>query len=422
MSQWEQSISKIGRVDWCPLLVSTGGSITGRAVAAVGGGCRSSMPDLLDEIRSSSTLRPDWQRALEHSGVGLSSFYPGLRLRFWNMSEKVGALWAYLKELRRGTRPVDATRIAEFGLPTGTVLNSVSDEANVAAFLVALTRCLDRLPDSDKIVVRHYLFTKGNANKCAEAALEELAEEGISRSPSYYKNNLRPALERYSTVLSAELAPSQTAEPAIQALPWFEITEISWSLRLDEQDYRRQYWRRKIVIRGLTGDQPILTLAQSWSGSGHKEGDVRLLSGPEADEISHRCLRIRPESDLPNAWQLYIFDLGVPLHPGTPAILEYEETLYDENDRFQPVITQSTARYPTLERLEVHVDIPECFGVDTIDAYREGPVPGSGVGFKAVPPTTKITRDVDGIFHHCVTDIDYKSRYAVRWSAGYQRG
>lgn len=343
------------------------------------------------------------------------------------MNVKTGPLRAYLKELRQGKSPVDANRVQEFGLPTSIILNPASERANAEAFLELLRRGVADLGPADRIIVAHFLFTKGSAKEREKASLKNLEEQDISTSESYYRNGLRSALERYAVRLLTELSPGGGDTggfiPSDRLTPtWFEVIEMDWALRLDESDYRRQYWRRKLLLRSLAAGQPIIMFAQSWSGSGRREGEVAVISGPNAgSKTPHECLRVRPEAAMPDAWDLYIFDLGSPILPGKTETLEYEETLYDEGDRFESFLTQSTARYPTLERIRFTIDIPDCWGISTLEAYREEPLPGSGLGYTPTPPIVSVSREDDGLFHHEVTDIDHEGRYAVRWQPHYAK-
>jgi hypothetical protein len=344
------------------------------------------------------------------------------------MALKTGPLYAYLKELRDGKLPVDITRIEQFGLPTGVSLGSMSEEADAEEFLAILRRCLDKLGVSDKILVECYLFTKGGADDCAKAAHRALDAQDVSNSETYYKNHLRSALERYADVLGAELVTLKSTTGHNRFSPpitpdWFEVLEITWSLRLDEKDYRRQYWRRRLDLRSLTADQPIVMLPNYWSGKGHREGDVVMLSGPEDkdDPHSHQCLRVRPEKAIALTWQLYIFDLGAPLLPGQRTTLEYTETLFDEDDCFCTYMLQYAARHPALEKITFETDIPPSLGISVVEAYREVPTHELAERYAPVKPITSVRRNEDGIFRHEVTDIRYPSRYAFRWKADYRQ-
>ncbi|MGN6373694.1 MAG: hypothetical protein ACTHM1_12045 [Solirubrobacteraceae bacterium] len=351
------------------------------------------------------------------------------------MTIKTGPLHAYLKELRAGKLPVDAKRIEQFGLP-GVVLDETSETANAEMFLALLKECLNRLGVSDKILVQHYLFTKGTATDCARAAHRDLEEHDQFISDNYYKNHLRAALEAYAQVLGAELPTSKPVghhrQPSPSITPdWFEALEIEWLLRLDEKDYRRQYWRRRLLLRCRTGDQPIVALPQHWSGKGKRDnrvnrvGKVEMLSGPrdKKDPWSHQCLRTRPEKHDFWSWELYIFDLGKPMLPGETETLEYAEILMDDKDQFRPQLMQHTARHPALEKLILKVEIPADLGVTSMIAYREIRTPEVGTGYSPVEPILKISPNDDGIFCHEVKgkDIDHLSRHVLSWDAGYRQ-
>jgi len=344
------------------------------------------------------------------------------------MTLKTGPLYAYLKELRDGKLPLDVTRIEQFGLPMGVVLSSMSEAADAEEFVATLRRCLDKLGVSDKILVEHYLFTRGRADACARAARQDLEAQDVSTSENYYKNHLRTALEKYAGVLGAEFAALKSTTPHDQSSApltpdWFELLEITWSLRLDEKDYRRQYWRRRLDLRSRTADQPILMQPQYWSGKGHREGDVVVLSGPQGkeDPRSHQCLRVRPETANFETWQLYIFDLGIPLLPGQRTTLEYAETLFDEEDSFNAQILQHAARHPALEKITFEVEIPPSLDVSSMEAYREVSTPESGARYVPVEPITNVRPNADGIFRHEVTEISNLSRYAIHWETDYRQ-
>jgi hypothetical protein len=343
------------------------------------------------------------------------------------MSSKPGPIRAYLKELRDGRSPVDASRIEAFGMPTDVVLDPVSELGNAEAFLQIMKDCLKKLDLSKQILIQHYLFTKGTSAVRVKAAICDLQKHEISTSDSYYKNNLRMALDSYADVIAQELAErrgnTHNSPPSPPLTPnWFDVIEIEWSLRLDRDNYRRQHWEHGIKILSRTGDQPLITLPQKWSGKGHRDGDVVILSGPpQGDPHSHQCLRIRPEQQETNSWDLYIFDLGKPLLPGKVESLRFAEILVDDEDCFVPYIWQSSARYPMLERILFVVDIPPELGVEELEAYREAPAIGSGIGFAPVSPMTKVCRDSNGLFRHTVTDIDHQSRYRLTWSAQYRK-
>lgn len=334
---------------------------------------------------------------------------------------------AYLKELRDGQSPVDAGRIEAFGMPTDVVLNSLSERGNAEALLQLMGDCLEKLELTKRILTRHYLFTKGNSTACAKAAISELQDNDIDVSENYYKNHLRAALDGYADIIVRELAKlrsnTHAGPPSPPLTPsWFEVIEIEWSLRLDKEDYRRQLWEHGIRIRSRTGDQPLIAFPQNWSGKGHRDGDVEILSGPSKDDpYSHQCLRVRPEQQEAHSWDLYIFDLGKPLLPGKEEWLRFSEVLVDDEDCFVPYIWQSSARYPMLERILFIVDIPPELGVEMLEAYREAPATGSGIGFSPVPPMTEVFRDSSGLFQYAVTDIDHESRYRVMWEAKYRK-
>ena len=166
-----------------------------------------------------------------------------------------------------------------------------------------------------------------------------------------------------------------------------------------------------------------MALPQHWSGDGHREGDVQLLSGPQdkEDPWSHQCLRTRPEKPDFWSWELYIFDLGRPLLPGERETLEYAEILVDDKDRFRPQLMQHTARHPALEKIIFKIDIPASLGVSSMTAYYEILTPELGTGYSVVPPIEKISCGEDGIFHHEVKDIDHSGRYVIRWDADYRQ-
>ncbi len=343
------------------------------------------------------------------------------------MNPKPGPIRAYLKELRDGNLPVDASRIETFGVPDHVVLNPASEMANAEAFFEIMKNCLDKLDASKRILISNFLFTKGSSTDCAQAARKELEANKLNSSENYYRNNLRAALDNYAVAIGKELSSLESKPhdgiPAPPLTPaWYDVIEIEWFLRLDKQDYRRQSWVRSIKVRSRTVDQPLIVIPQNWSGKGHREGDVNVLSGPPKDDPhSHQCLRVRPESDDPNSWELYIFDLGQPLLPGKEEVLQFAETLVDDEDDFSPYIWQSTARYPMLERVTFILDIPTELGVDKLEAYREVPTPHTGIGFAPVLPMAKVSRDTDGLFRHIVTDIDHQSRYRVVWEPQYRK-
>lgn len=342
------------------------------------------------------------------------------------MNPKPGPLHAYLKQLRSECPSIDASAIEAFGVPTNVVLDAAGDTENAEAFLEVMKGCLGQLDASKQILVRHYLFTRGDSGKREQAALEELKKADMTSSQSHYKNYLRKALISYVDALNRELSNIQDRPhdgvPAPPLTPtWYDVLEIEWFLRLEREDYKRQHWKRGIKIRSRTVDQPLIFLPQNWSGKGNRDGNVSILSGPKDGPHSHQCLRVRPESNDPNSWDLYIFDLGEPLRPGKEETLQFSEILVDDEDCFSPYIWQSTARYPMLERISFILDIPTELGVDMLEAYREVPTPHTGMGYAPVPPTVQVERDTDGLFRHIVTDIDHQSRHRVAWEPKYRK-
>jgi hypothetical protein len=311
-------------------------------------------------------------------------------------------------------------------VPTHVVLNPASEIANAEAFLEIMKGCLDKLDASKRILISNFLFTRGRSSDCAQAAHKELEANKLNSSENYYRNNLRTALDSYADVIGKELSNLQSKphdgvpDPPLTPT-WYDVIEIEWFLCLEREYYRRQHWEHGVKVRSRTGDQPIIFLPQNWSGKGHRDGDVSILSGPKDGPHSHQCLRVRPESNDPNSSELYIFDLGKPLIPGKEETLQFAEVLVDDEDCFSPYIWQSTARYPMLERISFVLDIPTELGVDTLEAYREAPTPHTGIGYAPVPPTIQIERDTDGLFRHIVTDIDHQSRYRVVWEPRYRK-
>jgi hypothetical protein len=339
---------------------------------------------------------------------------------------ETGSLYSYVKELARAA-PITVDTILAFGLP-GEARFAAGSERDLATHVLELLKeSLGGLPQTDRLLVECHLFTGGTAERRRQRAEKKLREANPDISDTYAKNNLGPSLRRYVGALAERLEVFRPAslDQEVTILPrWFEVIGITWCLRIDADDYRRQHWERIIDLRSTIGDHPIVDFPQQWSGVGPREGAVKVLSGQQRpDAQRHQCLRVRPEGAQALDWDVYFFDLGMPLTPGKREILHYGETLFDEQDVSRPFIWQATARYGSLMLLEVIVDIPKKYGVTSMEAYREVPSARAATGYVPADTPTEVARDDCGLLRHGwrSDEIDHQSRYSVHWDDGYRK-
>ena len=339
---------------------------------------------------------------------------------------ETGALYAYLIALCQS--PVTRRRIEEFGLPGEVRFASGSRAERAQSVYDLLKDAMTELNEHDGIVVKHYLFSRGKPGARHAAATRELQAADPEVSSSFSKNHLKTALTHYVEILHEKLQDFQPAaleaERPVALVPrWYDVIEMIWILRIDPEDYHRQHWERVLDIRSSTGDYPVITIPQQWTGKGYREGGVQVLSGQQRPEQHrHQCVRTRPEVDTPEAWELYVLDLGLSLLPGKREVLHYAWTLFDVEDAFNPYVWQRSGRHPALERLRFILDIPTSLGVDRVDAYIERPSAVAGDGFTP-DASLSLARNEYGLFHHCFEkqDLDHESRYSMRWNASYRK-
>jgi hypothetical protein len=336
------------------------------------------------------------------------------------------ALLEYFRALR-GSRGVPVTKavIRREELPAPVLLDRTSEEGAIEAFWSLMEEALDGLGPRERILVHTYLFVAGSSDDRGRVAFAHLQEHGV-RSEHYYKNHHRAALDAYCDILAPRLSAlsstnQERASQPQQVQAWWQMVAIERELLLDDDDYRRQTWTTTFSIRCLVPTQPIVTFSQGWSGSGYRDGDIEVLSGPTDDErFEHRCLRIRPQDERQSSWDLYIFDLGKPLEPGAIEQLTFREVLVDEHDRFQTFMLWGTATHPALEAVTFRVRMPSAQSVSSFRAFREEPDLNAGTGFREAPPLVSVEPDSDGCYVHTFGEIDHRSRYAVDWMPDYK--
>lgn len=335
------------------------------------------------------------------------------------------ALLEYLRALRGSKgEPITKEVIRREELPASVLLDRTSEEGAVETFLSLMEETLGELDPKTRILAHTYCFVGGNSDARGHAAFAQLAEHGVT-SEHFYKNHYRQALEAFCDLLAPKLSALSSTNQERAAQPqqgqaWWQMVAIERELLLDDDDHRRQTWTTTFSIRCLVPAQPIVTFAQGWTGSGYREGDIEVLSGPrEDDRFKHKCLRIRPEDERQSSWDLYIFDLGKPVAPGSIEQLTFREVLVDEHDRFQTFMFWATATHPALERITLRVRMPNGQSVSSVRAFKEEPDLTAGTGFRPVLPPVEVEQDSDGSYVHEFGDIDHRSRYNFDWAPDY---
>lgn len=336
------------------------------------------------------------------------------------MPPRTGALAAYLRAVRNADLPVDRDRIAVFGLPCPTPsLSAEEEQAAATAFLETLHRALTRLPEEDRVLAQHHLFHPGDPATRGNAAVTALSATRHKVSQSHYRNHLASALVALASAIHEEITtslPVDTPTPAdTLTATWYDEIDIDWELALDPTDFRRQHWRFTHKFRCRFTAQPIVEIPLDWSGQGYREEDEPVVvTGQDRKDRSHKFLRIRPETDKPSSWDLYLFDLGTPLVAGAVDTLSFTMTLYDEGDKFQPIIYRRTHDKPALEKLTSTVRCPPPLVIRNAQAHRERFIPETG-RYVPIPPAESLPVFPGGVVRQVVRQIEPSSRYVLRW-------
>jgi hypothetical protein len=243
-------------------------------------------------------------------------------------------------------------------------------------------------------------------------------------SESVYRTKSHDALTLLATRLGEMAAepPRALGSDAINA-DWFELIGCEYAMRLDPNDYRRQFWEVTLEIKALRVSQPIIDFRQSWTGSGNSEGDPVVTSGQNGDqEWDHRFLRKRPEDRRTFGWWIYLFDLGESMSAGATETLSFSETLFDKHDRYQTFVTWSTGVHRALSSLRIRID----FGPhepSRLRRYREIPDAAAGTGYRPDPRSPQDVALVEGKLDESwgPSDLETPNRYGVSWIPSYRR-